>query len=386
MRTLIYLLSLFLLPVSAGEAWLREHLWKHASYTNSASIDRQLNEWSGRGRWDIAFIGDSEVRWGINPIAFSSALSKAGQPRWSTFNHAFDGFGGSWWSILIPHVFDQDHPANRPRFIALGVQMIEDHYFWDAASASQIVSNCGDLQKPVLKSPYAIDKGLHRVCDAEPDPLGAWVNDLVGQLWLIRYRSAVKSLVIPPGPGATLAFNSAKSGEGFQGYEPHRPIAVNPEEFEAEFERWKHQFEGHPQALTSLPVGTWERLVDYGGYFDRMAALIRATGAEPIFFALPTNPLVIDFFHRREDYAKNTKLLKRWAADRGEILVNLGIEDRANARLYFSDMRHLSYLGAGDFSGRLAVALSEEPVFRQRAGLPAARPELNKHEVAQNIQ
>lgn len=358
----IFLIVFLLLPLTISEIWLRDNLWKYASYTNSAAIDQQLLEWNSRPTWDIVFIGDSEVRWGINPIAFESGLLAQGKQGLSAFNHGFDGFGGSWWSVLLPKVLRSAPNTHSVKYVAIGVQMAGHEAFWSDTSHTYLSGNCGDLQRPVLTSSFGIDLSLDEICRPGVGLLDKFVNEIVSPLWLIRYRSAIKSIILP-GTSDRLTFNSAKNGEGFRGFEPHAPIAANLGNFESEFYRWRKQFEGHPEALAPLLPEVWDRMVGYGGYFDRMSDLVRSRGAEPIFFALPTNPLVIDYLHRRQDYLRNSDLLLNWAKNRGIIAIDLGIQDRKDADIYFSDMRHLSEIGAADFSSKLAVKIANHPRF-----------------------
>jgi hypothetical protein len=364
LRSLVLLVLLFLVPLSIAEMWLRENLWKYASYSNSAAIDRQLKEYEENGNWDLVFVGDSEVRWGVNPVAFDAELAKNGYRGFISFNHAFDGFGGPWWGAMIPRVFSASKTTRINHYLAVGIQMINGNVFWNTLSDVRNHGNCGALQKPVLISAFGIDLGLNEVCRTESS-FPSWASNALAQpFWLFRYRSSLKSLLLPGVSKTRIPFNSAKMGEGFRGYEPHSPISARPEVFEDELARWKRQYDNEPNAFGPLPPEIWSGMTDYGGYFDRLADRIRVIGLEPIFFALPTNPLVIDFFRRREDYQKNSELLRQWARDRSVIFVDLGIQDRPDAEDYFSDVRHLSYLGANDFSRKLARSLAADSLFQ----------------------
>ncbi len=366
-RHLFFIGLFFLLPLCLGEFWLRDYLWEYASYSNSDSIDQQLKEWKGRQKWDVVFIGDSEVRWGVNPIAFEEGVVSQGRQHISAFNHGFDGFGGSWWSVILPKIFKNRFDSKSIQYIAIGVQMIGNDTFWEEMASLEMSKNCGALQHPVLTSSFGIDFGLDEFCNSKSGKIDQIFNKFDFNLWFLRYRSAIKSIFLDE-TGKMLRFNSAKSGNGFRGFEPHNPIKNNLESFNSDFARWKKQFDGQPHSLSPLPLKIWEDMVNYGGYFDRMTDLVRSLGAEPIFFALPTNPLVIDYFHRRSDYIRNSDLLAKWAKSRGVIEINLGILDRQDPEYYFSDMRHLSYYGAEDFSKRLAISLVNHKFFSNRFG------------------
>jgi hypothetical protein len=119
-----------------------------------------------------------------------------------------------------------------------------------------------------------------------------------------------------------------------------------------------------PKAFKPLPPEAWQRMVAPGGYFDEWARLVRQLGWTPAFFALPTNPILIDEKDRRDDYARNSRLLDAWARQRGETFVDLGIRDNVPMEIHYSDHRHLSVNGAPVFSSELARALTEFPGFR----------------------
>lgn len=370
MRPVLLFLALVVVPASGIELWLRLALWQHASYSNSAAIDIQLAQWRAEAPFDIVFVGDSEVRWGIDPNAVEAGLVDAGGPRRTVFNHGFDGFGMSWWSVLLPRLFNGSAAYPAPHVIALGVQLMERHPYWESPAAVRRDGGCGALQRPVVESGLGIDLALTRAC-RDGDPLDELAVRLARPLWLTRYRSAVKSLILPPPPSAYLPFNSAKSGAGHRGYEPHRPIAADVAAYEGEFARWLKQFEGNASARAPLPPEYWNEMVASGGFFDRLVAEVRRIGAEPVLFALPTNPVAIDALNRRGDVIRNSALLRAWARDRHETYVDLGLLDDVDRHEYFSDMRHLSDAGAVDYSRRLGRALAAMPGFRRAIAAPA---------------
>ena len=255
--------------------------------------------------------------------------------------------------------------------MALGVQMVGVHRFWDDVIEARKSPQCGDLQRPVLTSGSGIDLGLASICKGRSDSLTSLVGGIGDKLWLIRYRSVVKSLILPGGYGRVLPFNSAKRGDGFRGYVGYRPIEENPSEFETQFVRWRHQFDGYAEAV--MLGRCLRKLGSVWGNTEDMPIVwqivFETLGWSRSFFALPTNPLAIDTFGRRGDYVRNSKLLSKWVAGRSVIFVDLGLLDRSDAYQYFSDMRHLSYIGAKDFSRRLAVAIASTPRFQKIARL-----------------
>lgn len=357
MRKIIYALIGCLVVLIAGELALRAVLFRHVSYSNSESIDRQLHERNANPNWNILFIGDSETRWGINPQEVDSAFIASGI-RARSFNHAFDGFGASWWPRLLPNLLAQPE-LKHVEVVVLGVQLIDSHRVVHASG-----EDCGDLQKPVLTSPFAKDLGVDSLCgnltwDAQ------LAKRLFGGLWTVRYASSVRSLILPQFMQGQrqLKYNSRKDGEAIRGFEPHRSIAQDRDIFEDEFTRWKAQYKPDRDFLP-LRQSEWPKLTASSGFFDQLHETVRSQGKTLVLFALPTNPLVIDTFKRRADYLRHSRLLQAWAEARGVVFVDAGIQDVADPDTYFSDMRHLSGEGARQYSQKLGQMLAQRGVLR----------------------
>ncbi len=352
MRKIILTLIACVVILLAGEMVLRSVLFRHVSYSNSESIDRQLQERNARSDWNILFVGDSETRWGINPEIVDAELA-AGGVQMHAFNHAFDGFGASWWPSLLPKLLAEPALKN-VKYVAVGVQMIDVHRRIRGSG-----EDCGALQKPVLTSPFAKDLGVDALCrDQSWD--GRLGREIFGTLWTVKYAPSVRALILPNFRRTSyeLRFNSRKSGESISGFEPHRSIAQDRDVFDSEFARWKAQYEPE-RDFAPLQAGAWEALTLPAGFFDRLNDTVRTDGRSLVLFALPTNPLVIDTFKRRADYKKNAALLAAWAQSRGVIFLDAGIQDVADPDRYFSDMRHLSGEGAQRYSKWLAEQLAE---------------------------
>jgi len=358
-RTILVLVACLGLLLAA-EVWLRGNLFRYVSYSNSESIDVQLRDRDREGPWHMLFVGDSEVRWGLNPEQVDRGLTEGGATARS-FNHAFDGFGASWWTVLLPRVLQSPALAD-VQTVAIGVQMIEVHQVLTPTR-----DHCGALQRPVLTSAFGIDNGLDGLCQSR-----AWDSQLGRQmfapLWSVRYASAVRTLLMPEAVSVTpmLQFNSRKAGKPLRGFQPHRSIEQDEKEAYAEFGRWKAQF--NPERdFNPLPPQAWEQMVAEGGFFDEVNSIVSRSERRLVLFALPTNPLAIDTFQRRADYARNSRLLSQWAANQRVTFIDLGIQDRPDAAMYFSDMRHLSGYGAADFSLRLGRAFAPFMDIGQRS-------------------
>jgi hypothetical protein len=366
-KRILLSLACCLAVLAAGEAWLRGNLFRHVSYTNSESIDAQLQARDGGGRWKMMFVGDSEVRWGIDPEQVDAGFRDAGAETLS-FNHAFDGFGASWWPTLLPKVL-QSPSLHDVETVVVGVQLT------DALSVVQAsAGQCGALQRPVLTSSWAVDHGLDGMCrtrswDAQ---LG---REAFGMLWTVRYAPAVRSLVLPDAifRAQRLQFNSRKAEPPRRGFQAHRTIAEDQASFADEFASWKRQWQPE-RDFRPLPPQVWPGLVAQGGFFDQLQQALAGSGKRLALFALPTNPLVIDTFRRRADYTSNSALLAQWAAAHNVVYVDLGLQDRSDAATYFSDMRHLSGVGARDYSRRLGQAMARAQRGRPTVALASDPP------------
>lgn len=356
MRKVIFSLMGCLLVLFSGELALRQILFRYVSYSNSESIDRQLHDRNKRNDWNLLFIGDSETRWGINPKEVDSTFISNGIETHS-FNHAFDGFGASWWPRLLPNLLDQPALKNI-EVVVLGVQLIDAHRI-----ISEFGEECGSLQKPVLTSPFAKDLGVDSLCQ-KPTWDSKLANNLFSNLWTVRYSSAVRTLILPRFmQNQGLRLNSRKDGEPINGFEPHRSIAQDRDTYDSEFTRWKAQYQPD-RDFVPLQEEVWSKMVSQSGYFDQLNEMVRSKKRQLVLFALPTNPVVIDTFRRRVDYMRNSKLLQDWAIRNGVVFVDAGIQDVANPDIFFSDMRHLSAIGAREYSSKLGQLMVNKGVFK----------------------
>jgi hypothetical protein len=352
MRKTLLSLALCLVLLAAMEVGLRHMLFHHASYSNSESIDRQLQERDAKHEWKLLLVGDSEVRWGVNPLFFDKAMQAHGLDL-PSFNHAFDGFGASWWPRLLPGLLKAPALEN-VEYVAVGIQLIDSHRIIGVSG-----EDCGALQRPVLTSAFARDIGVGGLCEnATWDAtLGRRIFDW---LWVVRYSSAVRTLFLPTFMQSQrrLGINSRKEGESTRGFEPHRSIVQDIAIYDSEFARWKAQYQPE-RDFTPLRKTDWENLVKNDGFFDQVNQVVTKKGRKLILFALPTNPTVIDTFNRRQDYLRNSLLLRRWADSRDVIFVDAGIQDVQNPLDYFSDMRHLSGTGATLYSKKLGELIAD---------------------------
>ena len=341
--------------IAAVETALGARLFDAVSYSNSDAIDSQLRERNGSNDWTMVFVGDSEVRWGINPVEVDKAYQSRGLHA-RTFNHAFDGFGASWWEKVAPALLN--HPSMKSvQTVAVGMQLIEPHSVLKVPT-----DNCGALQRPVITSSFGTDLGLQNLCGNE-----TWDARLgkstFGFLWSVRYAPAVRTMLMPAFLYSEdkIPLNSASVGPQIRGYQAHSSIADNPAAYEGEFARWAAQYDPVTD-FKPLDPDRWSDMTKSGGFFDQLEASITKSGRKLVLFALPTNPSLIDTFHRRDDYLRNSKLLTDWARKHGVRYIDLGIRDGVDRNSNYSDIRHLSGSGADAYSLELGMALAKTEV------------------------
>jgi len=359
-KRILLAMVLCVVLMAASETWLRNNLFRYVSYSNSQSIDEQLLQREAGAHWKMIFVGDSEVRWGVDPAQIDAGFRDV-EASTLSFNHAFDGFGASWWTVLLPKVM-RAPSLSGVETVVLGVQLTDSHRL-----LTDTGGECGSLQRPVLTSPFAVDIGADSLCrsrgwDAE---LG---RELFGGLWAVRYAPSVRSLLLPEFlfQDNHLPYNSRKAGLARRGFQGHRAIAQDLNEYEAEFARWKSQYVPD-RDFKPLSPEIWDGMVATGGFFDELNEIVARSGRRLALFALPTNPAVIDTFQRRGDYERNTNLLAQWARRNHVTYVDLGLQDRSDWTKYFSDMRHLSAVGAENFSRKLGQALGRAQLAGQLA-------------------
>jgi hypothetical protein len=224
------------LALAGVEWWLRAHLFEKASYSNSQSIDSMVRAREKRADWTMILVGDSEVHWGVNPLVVEDVFARHGKTV-HVLNHAFDGFGPSWWLDLLPGVLDTPSLSHVDT-VVVGVQMIDVHQRLQQGEAP-----CGALQKPVLTSPMGVDIGVNVLCGGSEAWDAKLGRKLFGWLWTVRYSSALRSILLPSSftPSDKLAFDSAKVGEPIQGYEAHRAIGTDTAGYQSDLARWKSQ-------------------------------------------------------------------------------------------------------------------------------------------------
>lgn len=363
----VFLIALTcVLPLAASGPWLRTWLFETVSYSNSISLDSQLNGLRAASATDLMFIGSSEVRWGAEPRVFASTLAAAGV-HVNAFNFGWDGFNpGLMFRVF--QALDPKQLAPNLRMLVIGINLGENDQLPDDGWLPGV---CGALQRPVLTSPFGTDHGLTDIC-TEP----TLRNRLIGTFelaGLFRYRQQLRQYLLGTGPGSYIPMQSNGLPHHDNGFQPHQSLAEARRNFELDWQRVQQQRAEHPERYAPLEPGPWERMVAPGGYFDRWLAWCRERDLALAIFALPTSPLWFEAYDRRLDYARNSELLAQWADSSNVAFVDLGIQDQLDRDHHYSDHRHLSRYGAPDFSRRLAAAFATQPAFRDALSSAAGR-------------
>ncbi len=353
---------LLILPLLLLEIWVGQSLFNYVSYTNSRNMDPQIQYFEDRRDWEYVAIGSSEAKWGIVPSQINAALATKGiQTR--GFNLGLDGFSDSYYAAVLPLL---DLPARLPRMrVALvGINIIEQPQLLPHSFDQGFPCN-GLLQRAILNSAFAQDYGLYPLCNSQkwPAPL---VNALENVSNIVRYRQGLRSLLLGSGNSDLIPIASNGLTQYPDGFYAHKPIKDNQKEAEIDYQNFLKKKVEEPQEFGPIAADFWPTLLAPDGFFDQWAGYFERNHILPVFFALPTNPVMIDERNRRADYLRNSQLMRDWAAERtasitGPTFVDLGIKDDYDPTADFADYRHLSEAGARKFSRELGEAIAQQP-------------------------
>ena len=341
-----------LIPAWALDLTVDQWLFSKISYTNSPAFDQKLEAMQVEGeQWDILFVGSSEVRWGIDPETFDAEIS-ANIPDIGakSFNIALDGFSpGLMFPLMQTPRFVVDR--ERTRIVMVGLNLAESV---GVARLEHAPGACGQLQKPILTSPFARDAGISIICET-PTAWNNWAERLTRALPLVRYRSAIRAYLFREYPDPISEDITPR------GFHPHSPDADHVVKFWADQERMREE-EAHRYA--PLPPSYWESAVAEGGFLDEFVQLGETRGWHVVFFHLPTNPNFFEAFEKTETVEQNLRLIQQWQERTGGVFIDLGIKYEYDRQADFADFRHLSAAGAKKYSAELAGAFSSDADLR----------------------
>ncbi|MBW4613056.1 MAG: hypothetical protein KME21_07180 [Desmonostoc vinosum HA7617-LM4] len=353
------IVCLFLiLPLIGCEFWVKQHLFDYVSYTNSQNMDPQIKYFEDRNDWQFIALGSSEVKWGIDPSQIEQALTAKGVKA-SGFNLGFDGFNETFYLSILPFL---SLPKRLPQLhVALiGVNLFEEKQILPSSFNDGFPCD-GILQRAVLKSAFAKDYNLDGFCNSQD-----WKQSLVKPLErvspIFRYRQAVRTLLLGyDRPTDLIGVISNNVKQYPNGFHAHKPARDNQDDVQVDYQHFLADKKTQPQLFQPMPDQAWSNLLKPDGFFDRWANYFLDQKILPVFFALPTNPLMIDAKNRREDYQSNSQLMSDWAKQRNIVFIDLGIMDRYDQLIDYSDHRHLSVNGAITYSRELGNTLAANP-------------------------
>ncbi len=340
MSTVRAIVLFFAIPYLIFEIWTRFYLFEHVSYTKSKSLDNTIKDLKSSTTENIYFFGDSEVRWGINPLLFDEHIQKLGLNS-TSFNFGIDGFSSGLNLALLKKIKIQNLKSIQVAFI--GVQLIEYNQIFSSDEEIIRIVGGGALQRPIFLSAFGIDNGLTELSGKKSSVLDS------SPLSVFRYRASIKEML-----ESRISDARYQPPISIRGFEPHASIATNFDSFKREIEDKLAEKASTPQSYSGLNDTYWAKSLEQGMYFDEYANFFLENNILPVFFALPTNPWLIDIKDRRQNYLRNSESLKKWSADRGLVFIDIGILDHFEKNEDFADFRHLSFKGANKFSELLS--------------------------------
>lgn len=342
-----------LVPLALGEWYVRSSLFDKVSYTNSISLDSQLESIRSGGDWNTLFIGSSEVRWGISPADFDRAANEVFAEEQSavrSFNFGIDGFSpGLAYRVLEQLPVKTLFPELS--VVIVGVNLAETNYISDSGYQP---GACGALQKPVLTSAFGRDYDLTNICTE--DSFGARVSAVFEHSGVMRHRQSLRDALLGRSTADFIPMQSNGLPHQPDGFQPHLSLAESRANFQSSWDRVLLEKEEYPERFAPLAADVWEGIVNDHQFFDRWVALGEQVGVKVVFFALPTSPMFYEAYERRDNYTHNSALLRDWSKATGGHFLDLGIQDQLDVEHHYSDHRHLSQYGAPEYSARLGHA------------------------------
>ncbi|NEQ48939.1 MAG: hypothetical protein F6K11_02240 [Leptolyngbya sp. SIO3F4] len=349
-------------PLVILDVWVRSYLFDYVSYTNSRNMDPQIDYFEATDTWSVVALGSSEVKWGIAPAAIETELENQGL-KTKGFNLGFDGFNLSYYQAILSGL-DLTNRLSDLQVVLIGVNLVESYQtlpdnFEDGFPCD------GVLQKAVLKSSFAKDYRLAHLCNPNkwPEPL---IRSLEAHSSVLRYRQSLRTLVLnDTSPETLIGVISNGLEQSADGFHPHLSAQENLAEVEKDYKRFLADREIVPEAFEPMAPEIWPQLLEPNGFFDAWANYFVQADILPVFFALPTNPKMIDARQRRSNYQNHSELMQSWAERQDVVFIDLGILDHYDQMVDYSDHRHLSATGGVRFSRELGKALAANPAVKQ---------------------
>ncbi|WP_181256616.1 hypothetical protein [Merismopedia glauca] len=310
---------------------------------------------AARNDWELVVLGSSEVKWGIDPSQIEQSMAAKGV-KFSGFNLGFDGFNENFYLSILPSL-KLPHRLPKLKVVLVGINLVEEKQILPQSFNEGFPCD-GILQRAVLKSDFAKDYDLEHLCNSTD-----WTQPLVKEAEkisaIVRYRRSLRTLLLSYQDSRELIGEISNGLKQYpNGFHAHKSAKDNWASFEEDYHRFLAEKKTQPQNFRLMKSDAWSKLLEKGGFFEGWADYFLDYNILPVFFALPTNPLMIDDRHRREDYQRNSQLMTQWAKQHQVVYLDLGICDRYDDYIDYSDHRHLSEIGAIRYSRELGTALA----------------------------
>lgn len=351
MRWLNSILFLVLIVGTLEVASRRGQIFKKVLYSNNHHLDYKL-EFLREGGWQMLALGSSEVHWGFDPDSFEKEILASQNTAPKTFNLGIDGFTLSIYRYLLEGLNFGKGPLKEVKWVLIGLNLTEVATLMPAnADEGFSCQRMGVLQVPVFLSSFGWDQELVKLCQKSSISNLSW-QQIAKISALFRYRSSWRDYVFHTNlRNLDLAdLHMTERGWFFR-------KGMTALEMNAEFEHYLKERPTSPHTFQPEAETQLRAQVADGGFYDYWVGFFKSRGIVPIFYALPTNPRMIEIQGRQDNYRFMTNLMKDWAKTRHVIYVDLGLDHGFDANKDYADRRHLSETGAVKFSKKLAQAL-----------------------------
>lgn len=350
-------------PFLVLEGWARTRLFDSASYTNSEKLDVTMRSLRNARGAVVAAFGNSEVLYGFDPHSFQTRGRDRGCDL-PAFNFGVEGFDPNHSLILLEHLPYATWAPNM-KIALVGVSLFEnvDPLPTTRASGFQCDRMAGTLQRSVYTSPLARDHGMADLC-VSPDPgVLRPVNELLASASVgFRYRSEIRALILdaPTYFGRERRVRMSRvTDRGF-----YMAASMTPASHAFFINRWTDQLSREGEWTRPLDEAAWQANLAPGGVFDRIRKRVQAIGATPVFYAVPTNPVMASTVGREPVRERNSQRMRAWAEKHGIGFIDTGVPRDFDPLADFEDHRHTSAAGAAKASQLLADVLATSDIGR----------------------
>ena len=351
-------LMLISIPFLMLEAFARTNLFDVASYTNSEKFDKTMQSLQNAKGAVVGAFGSSETLYGFDPHTFQAESERLGCGL-PAFNFGVEGFGPNHYLILLENLpFTEWAPRMKIALVGLTLFEPQEPMPTTAEAGFQCDSMAGSLQRSVYTSPLARDMGMEGLCRAPGTEVLRPVEDALSSVSAaFRYRSAIRALVLdtPAYLGRDRQSRMARvTDRGF-----YMAPGMTAENVDFYTDRWLKDFSQVPFWQKPLNEDTWTANLAEGGLLSRIKDRFLAMKVMPVFYSMPTNPLMVTSVRREDVYVRNSERMRAWAKKNAVGFIDTGILRDFDPIRDFGDHRHTSAEGAAKASALLAQALTK---------------------------